>query len=189
MRNGHTLLCQFYKRVERFYKIWSFIYEKNEKRSRKGAHFQFRSKYCKELVVFITISAKIKVKIIASCLKNGWLSECSNFKSDMSACDNICQTKIEQRHVRFTKIYQLWPSSIALLEHSSLLLFSKNHFSKFLNFFSERIRSFGFPVNLDTEMQKQYIKLFINNKSESIHSFHDLSKQGMKGLIFLKLEP
>lgn len=38
-------------------------------------------------------------------------------------------------------------------------------------------------------MQKQYIKLFINNKSESIHSFHDLSKQGMKGLMFLKLEP
>lgn len=53
----------------------------------------------------------------------------------MSACDNICKTKIEQQHVRFTKIYQLWPSSIALLEHSSLLLFSKNHFSKFFNFF------------------------------------------------------
>lgn len=104
----------------------------------------------------------------------------------MSACDNICKTKIEQRHVRFTKIYQLWPSSIALLDHSSLLLFSKK---SFFNFFSERIRSFGFPVNLDTEMQKQYIKLFINNKSESIHSFHDLSKQGMKGLMFLKLEP
>lgn len=49
------------------------------KKMKKGvekAHFQFRSKYCKELVVCITISAKIKVKIIASCLKNGWFSEC-----------------------------------------------------------------------------------------------------------------
>ena len=159
--------------------------------STKGrkANFHFRHLNLKKnWHIYISISNTISVKVSIKFLKDQFDCETSIFASKIGVGKKPLTNYVLQTHLRFHRHFNLLPSSIAILEQKSLLLFTKNDFSKIFKYFCKKIQIFGYPLNEDTEMLNNYINLFISNKKTKINSFSDLKKLGMSGIIKLALE-
>ena len=163
--------------------------ESNGKKGRK-ANFHFRHFILRNnWHVYISITdLNITVKVSKMFLKENWNSEYSIFPSKIGIGKKSLKNYRLQEHVRFSKLFILIPTSLAILQQQSFLLFNKSDFSKVFKYFCKKIKIFGYPLNDDTLMLNEFINLFLIDKKFQINSFSDLEKLGMKGLFKLAIK-
>lgn len=116
--------------------------------------------------------------------------ELSEFKSNIGAGNKYIKVKRKQWHIRFTKVFDsLSNSSKDFFYKRSLVYNSRYDFPKIFHFFSYHFRDIVFPLNNDTQMISEYIKLWCTKKIKNIDSFHELESLGIKGYLKLLLQP
>lgn len=142
------------------------------------------------LSVFIKDIIVVKISIDILQNRNIFKREWTNFPSFMGAEGKLLKRSRIQNHIRFIKDFTTFSNSYQNLFYKRPLIYnSKYDFSEVFHFFSKHMNLNKLQINEDTQILIDFIRIWSNEKNNTISSFNDLKNTGIHGFLKLELLP